>query len=232
MRDDFPIVVKDVLAKRVGLRCSNPDCRQLTSGPQVDPTKATNIGVAAHITAASPDGPRYEPSLTADERRSADNGIWLCQNHGKLVDNDHVRYSVMLLREWKRIAESMAQLELQNPRQAFDDEQNAVFAKAEQLMPELLSEMRHDLETHPVRREFVLLRKGWSYWAKGNELVYFFEDHPDLLSKLQVLENLDCVREITYNNVKRFIMTESFVEFLVATTPPQPSEQVNADLPA
>jgi len=58
MCDDFPMSIKDVLAKRVGLRCSNPDCRQLTSGPQEDPANATNIGVASHITAASPDGPR------------------------------------------------------------------------------------------------------------------------------------------------------------------------------
>jgi hypothetical protein len=118
MRDEFPLAVKDVLAKRVGLLCSNPDCRQLTSGPQVEPSKAVNIGVAAHITAASPDGPRYDSSLTSEQRCAAENGIWLCQNHGKLVDNDHVRYSVTLLREWKRIAENLAQIEVQRPQRA------------------------------------------------------------------------------------------------------------------
>ncbi len=48
MRDDFPLPVKDALAKRVGYRCSNPQCRQSTSGPQDDPTKFVNTGVAAH----------------------------------------------------------------------------------------------------------------------------------------------------------------------------------------
>lgn len=33
-RDDFNPEVKDVLAKRVGARCSNPNCRQTTSGPR------------------------------------------------------------------------------------------------------------------------------------------------------------------------------------------------------
>jgi hypothetical protein len=64
MRDDFPTLIKEMLAKRVGYRCSNPGCRKPTSGPQEDPSKAVNVGVAAHITAASPNGPRYDPSLT------------------------------------------------------------------------------------------------------------------------------------------------------------------------
>ena len=67
VRDDFTPAVKDVLAKRVGFRCSNPTCRQLTSGPQFDATKAVNVGVATHITAASMGGPRYDESLTPEE---------------------------------------------------------------------------------------------------------------------------------------------------------------------
>jgi len=113
MRDDFDLKTKETLAKRVGLRCSNPDCRQLTSGPQEDPTKVLNIGVAAHITAASEGGPRYDPGLTSQERRFVDNGIWLCQNCAKLVDNDVQRYTVALLREWKQTAEEAALREVQ-----------------------------------------------------------------------------------------------------------------------
>src|SRR5712691_4284186 len=75
MRDDFPTAVKGTLARRVGMHCSNPECRKLTSGPREDPSQAVNIGVAAHITAASPGGPRYDPSLTPEERRSASNGM-------------------------------------------------------------------------------------------------------------------------------------------------------------
>jgi hypothetical protein len=68
MRDDLSTPSKEVLAKRVGFRCSNPKCGKLTAGPQADVLKAINIGVAAHITAAAPGGPRYDSGLSAKER--------------------------------------------------------------------------------------------------------------------------------------------------------------------
>jgi hypothetical protein len=91
MRDDFDEKTKEILSRRVGLRCSNPNCRKLTNGPQTNPTKAINIGVAAHITAASQNGPRFDANMTPEERKSAENGIWLCQNCAKLIDNDERR---------------------------------------------------------------------------------------------------------------------------------------------
>jgi hypothetical protein len=117
MRDDFPPSVKELLAKRVGYRCSNPECRQPTSGPQVDPAKTVNVGVASHITAACPDGPRYDSGLTPERRKSLENGIWLCQKCGKLVDNDPSRYPVTKLREWKVLAEETAVRELEGSSQ-------------------------------------------------------------------------------------------------------------------
>src|SRR5437870_5629657 len=108
MRDDFAVPIKDILSKRVALRCSNPACRTTTSGPQEDVAKAINIGVAAHITGASPDGPRFDSAISTEQRRSPENGIWLCQSCAKLVDNDPERYSVDVLRRWKVISESAA----------------------------------------------------------------------------------------------------------------------------
>lgn len=105
MRDDFPKGVRVELAARVGFQCSNPSCRALTIGPHADPTKSVNVGVAAHISAASPGGPRYDPSRSADERCSIQNGIWLCQTCAKLVDSDQIKYSDRLLYDWKRLAE-------------------------------------------------------------------------------------------------------------------------------
>ena len=64
-----------------------------------------NVGVAAHITAASPDGPRYDPALTNEERRDPSNGIWLCQKDGKAVNSDEEHFTVDMLRKWKRDAE-------------------------------------------------------------------------------------------------------------------------------
>jgi len=108
MREEFPDSVKFVIADRVGNVCSNPDCRAVTTGPQLDPTKALNVGVAAHITAASADGPRHDPTLTPAQRRSALNAIWLCQTCAKLIDNDVARFPVELVRSWKQRAEEEA----------------------------------------------------------------------------------------------------------------------------
>jgi hypothetical protein len=69
-----------------------------------------NIGVAAHITASAPGGPRFDASLTREERRHVNNGIWLCQVCAKLVDNDPARFSVELLQKWKRQAEDAARI--------------------------------------------------------------------------------------------------------------------------
>jgi hypothetical protein len=98
-RDDFSSVIKDVLAKRVGYLCSN--CRQPTVGANEIPNKATSIGIAAHITAAAPGGPRYNADLITEERRDIGNGIWLCGNCSILIDKDPLKYSVDILYEWE-----------------------------------------------------------------------------------------------------------------------------------
>jgi len=108
MRDDFSREVKEALANRVAKRCSYPDCGAVTSGPQDDPRKAVNLGVAAHITGASPGGARYDAAMTPEQRQDISNGIWFCQNHGKLVDNDPTRFPAGLLQEWKAAAEEWA----------------------------------------------------------------------------------------------------------------------------
>lgn len=105
MRDDFPIDIKRALALRVGHRCSRPECGASTSGPQTDPSKSVNVGVAAHISAASKGGPRFDPSLSPEARGSIDNGIWLCQNCAKLIDNDPAYFTPEVLRAWKLLRE-------------------------------------------------------------------------------------------------------------------------------
>ncbi len=116
MRDDFTQATKDILANRVGWKCSNPKCRKGTRGAGEKEDKYVNIGVAAHICAASEGGPRYEADMTSDERKSVRNGIWLCQSCSKLIDSDVNKYTVKLLRSWKEKAEILAaeDLECQN----------------------------------------------------------------------------------------------------------------------
>jgi len=82
-----------------------PDCGIPTRGAASDNEGTINVGFAAHITAASPDGPRYNPNLTSDQRKHHSNGIWLCGTHAKLIDSDEEHFTVEELVSWKRIAE-------------------------------------------------------------------------------------------------------------------------------
>lgn len=102
-------------------------------GPQIDSDKSVNIGVAAHITAASPGGPRYDGSLSPEERSSPENGVWLCQNCAKLVDNDPRQYPSDVLSDWKIEAETAAKLEIQRMRD--DSQTKATLQSIPQLGP-------------------------------------------------------------------------------------------------
>lgn len=121
VRDDFSTAAKSILAMRVANRCSNPGCGAVTSGPGLQPGKAVNVGVAAHITAASPGGPRYDPALTPGERASVANGIWVCQTCGKLIDSDTDRYTVPVLQRWKETSEARVAAMLASGRGSPDD---------------------------------------------------------------------------------------------------------------
>ena len=137
MRDDFSPILKETLAKRVGHRCSNPNCRQSPSGPQEHPNKTINVGVAAHITAASPEGPRFDESLSPQDRKAISNGIWLCQKCAKLIDNDPTRYAVAKLHDWKRVAEDTAIEELAG-RGSIDEKLADALATMPSVLPSLV----------------------------------------------------------------------------------------------
>lgn len=100
-RDDFQSKIKTTLAQRVNYLCSNPACHEFTSGPHSDDNKPLILGVASHICAASPGGPRYDRRQTPQQRSSITNGVWLCLHHAREIDVDAHRFPAELLREWK-----------------------------------------------------------------------------------------------------------------------------------
>lgn len=110
-RDNFSKAVIEKLRARVAHRCSNITCRVPTSSPS-STDGVNSIGEAAHICAASPGGPRYDASMTAEERKSIDNAIWLCCNCATDIDKDVSRYPVNVLKGWKEQAEELARHEL------------------------------------------------------------------------------------------------------------------------
>ena len=125
-RDDFAARTKLELARRVGNRCSNPNCRAITTGPHSDEAKSVCVGEASHITAASPGGKRYDDSLTSAQRKAISNGIWLCEKCAKLIDTDEIRYSVPLLLRWKEGAEEAALADLEGRAGGDDPESHSI----------------------------------------------------------------------------------------------------------
>lgn len=71
----------------------------------------------AHIRAARPNGPRYVPSMTNDQRRAFANLIFLCTPHHLFVDKMRPQdYPIGLLEKWKHDRETgkLAQLSQQS----------------------------------------------------------------------------------------------------------------------
>lgn len=102
-RDDFTPTTIQHLAQRAGYMCAQPNCKQLTVGPSEDrKSRVTMVGVAAHITAAAAGGPRYDARLSPEDRASEANGLWMCQTHGKLIDDTASRHNVAQLKRWKK----------------------------------------------------------------------------------------------------------------------------------
>ena len=67
-RDEFTPRGRIVLAQRVNYLCSNPACREFTSGPHSADNKPLILGVAAHIHGAAPGGPRFDAAQSSGER--------------------------------------------------------------------------------------------------------------------------------------------------------------------
>lgn len=100
-RDEFPERIKRIVAERAAYLCSNPDCRALTIKPHSDSEKSVKSGVGAHIKAAAPGGPRYDPLQTEESRRGIENAVWLCHKCSDNIDKDPNRYPIQVLQNWK-----------------------------------------------------------------------------------------------------------------------------------
>lgn len=210
-RDNFRKETIERLAKRVGMKCSCPECRLPTAGPD-SKDGVTNVGVAAHITAASAGGARYDPTISPDERTEISNAIWLCQTHAKLIDDDELSYTVSVLRDWKETAERMAWLEALG----FAVQRASPFPDLEKKAPALVAEMREDLQSKPLVRQFILMSKKASYNSGSTPyFVYYYEDHDFLDSVITIMIHAGAVYDIAFNRVPRYNFDETFVHYLL-----------------
>jgi len=121
-RDKFHAPVIEALSKRASYICSNPDCRCFTLAPSdAHEAKFILIGEAAHITAASSDAPRFDSSLTQEQRSGIENGIFLCANCATMIDkNKGLDFPTSVLKEWKQKHELWVKENL-NKKQIFSE---------------------------------------------------------------------------------------------------------------
>jgi hypothetical protein len=100
VRDNLPVAESKLLYGRSRGQCAFPGCgAELVL--EAD-GKAVNVGLAAHIVAASRQGPRgREPVDEIERDKRASNRILLCHTHHTLVDSLPHIYTVALLRQMK-----------------------------------------------------------------------------------------------------------------------------------
>ena len=89
------------VALRSGNVCAYPDCGKSLI---LDGSKGESVvtGEIAHIVGDSRQGPRGRSDMTDEERDRADNLLYLCEAHHKLIDRHPQIYSVAVLQQMKR----------------------------------------------------------------------------------------------------------------------------------
>ncbi len=102
-RDPVPSSQEKVVITRSGNSCAYPSCGvELVAEGQHPSDLAKPVGKVAHICAASPGGPRYDPNMSTVERGSASNLMYLCGTHHDAIDSQLHHHTVEFLREAKR----------------------------------------------------------------------------------------------------------------------------------
>lgn len=81
--------------------CYHPDCHRPVISWLDDSTPAVDAQIA-HIYGAHPGSPRYDPSMSDDQRRAFTNLILLCKPHHDLIDRLRPGdFSAEVLKQWK-----------------------------------------------------------------------------------------------------------------------------------
>lgn len=207
-RDNFTPKTTDILAKRVGYKCSNPICKKNTVGPNHSEYKATIVGVAAHITAASPGGPRYNKRLTPEERKDINNGIWLCVNCSILIDKDPLLYTIQLLEEWKKKAEDEATELLLEPHKR----ENSLFTETnyQNLHKRMISFVYDQLDRYEKELEKLELLNN-NVQISNNESIYFLYQNLERIS-LYFAETREERLTIALNNKKAILKNLNLIK--------------------
>lgn len=88
-------------------RCAFPGC-----DVPIAEESGTVTGHICHICSLKPDGPRYDPAQTDEQRHGFSNLILMCARHHGIVDSEPDRYTAASLLEMKRQHERLGEIEI------------------------------------------------------------------------------------------------------------------------
>jgi len=100
----------------------------------------------------------------------------------------------------------------------FEGMQPSSFARVKAQMPELIAEMKQDLEGKDgkyVREFFVMSRHHVLGGSEKPRFIYYEEDHDNLRGKLDILENEGFLLDVTPGNTPIYRMREEFVRLVL-----------------
>lgn len=114
-RDNFTPLTKKILGESVGFNCVRPGCAKPTTALNSNEENISRLGYTAHDSAAARGGPRYDKNLTAEQRRSQENGAHLCPTCARLVDIDPERFPIGTIQSWQQKAMDIRQKRMHMP---------------------------------------------------------------------------------------------------------------------
>jgi len=125
-----------------GNECAFPGCGL----PVVDERIRVVVGQICHIAAANPEGPRFDPDMTDEERRAFENLVVMCSMHNKVVDTVPEEFPADRLREFKRTYEA---------RHSGHAERLAMIGNLDEVVRQLLEHLRtaSDASSVDTRRQ-------------------------------------------------------------------------------
>ena len=106
-----------------------------------------------------------------------------------------------------------------NNENSLEESIKVKFLKVKSLMPELIAEMKKDLNKvgNNLIREIFITSNHWHLAVQHPHFVYYFEKHENLKGKMDILENYEFIKNVTPSptSVKKYRLTEKFVELLL-----------------
>lgn len=192
---DFNKKTVDTVAKRAAYRCSNPDCRAVTVGPNSIPNQSTTIGEAAHIYGARENSKRYRPDMTDTARAEITNSIWLCRNCHKLIDTDDRRYAPNILYAWREQHEEYILKELGNRTGKIEFEVQSTELEAFDGYP-------------PVIRRIVIDKPdGWEFRLTAELMRYLYKPY---------FRKIKDLRKGLYTKPKNILSSDQVIDWINA----------------